>query len=263
MSTPEPAEIPLEGGRANVGRVVRIGDEVARPVYPQTETVEHFLRFLRSKSIDFVPEPLGNDSQGRQRLTFIEGRVPIAPHPAWAYDADLLADVARRQRQLHLAVVDYVPPADAVWAVSAGDYFPSDADGDLVCHNDLGLANTIVDMGQPAVTGFIDFDYCRPVNRLFDIAVTARHWVPFGSLDMAQPLDLDRLGRFHRFCDAHELDASERSDVVDLAIAFLEHARRNITRLAADGNPGFVELMANGYAETNKATIDWIRTTLA
>ena len=96
-------EVPLAGGRANVGRVVRIGDEVARPTYPQTETVEHFLRFLRSRLVDVVPEPLPADDSGRQRLTFIEGRVPIAPHPAWAYDDALLVDVARRQRQLHLA----------------------------------------------------------------------------------------------------------------------------------------------------------------
>lgn len=208
--------------------------------------------------VDVVPEPLAADDSGRQRLTFIEGRVPIAPHPAWAYDDALLVDVARRQRQLHLAAESYSPPPDAVWAVSAGNYFPPDADGDLVCHNDLGLANTVVEPGRPSVRGFIDFDYCRPVNRLFDIAVAARHWVPFGALDMAQPLDLDRVDRFHKFCNAHELDSSKRSDVVDLAIAFLEHARRNIQDLAAQGKPGFADLLANGYEATNIETVTWI-----
>ena len=251
-------EIPLAGGRANQGAVVRIGDQVARPSYPQTPTVEHFMTYLRATLGDHVPQVCGSDDAGRQRLSYIEGRVPIAPHPPWAYDDDLLIDVARRQRQLHLAAQDYVAQPNAVWAVSAGDYFPPDAHGTLVCHNDLGLANTIVHPDRPEVVGFIDFDYSRPVDRLFDIAVAARHWVPFGSLDMATPLDLDRVGRFHLFCDQHELSANERCQVVDLAIGFLEHARSNIKNLAEQGKPGFAELIANGYEQTNIAIVDWI-----
>ena len=159
---------------------------------------------------------------------------------------------------LSTAVLLYFDSVSVSRAVSAGDYFPPDAHGTLVCHNDLGLANTIVHPDRPEVVGFIDFDYSRPVDRLFDIAVAARHWVPFGSLDMATPLDLDRVGRFHLFCDQHELSANERCQVVDLAIGFLEHARSNIKNLAEQGKPGFAELIANGYEQTNIAIVDWI-----
>lgn len=263
MSSSEPSEIPLAGGRANAGQVVRIGDEVARPTYPQTETVEHFMAHLRVSLGDLIPEVREIDAAGRQRLQFIEGRVPIAPHPAWAYHEQLLVDVAKRQRDLHVAAANYQAPADSVWAVSAGNYFPPEAEGTLVCHNDLGLANTIVDPHSAAVVGFIDFDYCRPVNRLFDIAVAARHWVPFGSLGMDEPLGLDRVRRFGLFCDTHELDTAERAEVIDLAIAFLEHARRNIKDLAAQGKPGFEALLAGGYEAENIKTVRWIADTFS
>lgn len=253
-------EIVLKGGRANTGNVVRIGDDVARPSYPQTPAVDHFLHYLVSSGADFVPEPRGFDTHGRHRLRFIEGVAPMPPYPEWAFDESLLLQVAEHQHILHTLARDYVAPVDAAWAVSAGDYFPASAlvgDDVLVCHNDLGMTNTIVDAGHQFV-GFIDFDYCRPVDRLFDIAVTVRHWAPFGDLDVAHTVDVDRVRRFALFCDAHELERPERRRVVALATSFLEHARENIQALAAAGGVGFQALLDNGYVETNLRTVRWL-----
>ncbi len=261
-------EVVLKGGRANTGRVVRIGDEVARPSYPQTTAVEHFLQHLVGHGLTFVPEPLGFDAQGRHRLRFIEGVAPMPPYPAWAFDEQLLTGVALLQRRLHAASRSYEPPPDAVWAVSAGDYFPPDASNcaaPIVCHNDLGMTNIIVDQSHLAV-GVIDFDYCRPVDPLFDIAVAIRHWAPFGDLDVVHGQSIDRVRRFGLFCDVHELGSAERERVVLLAAAFLEHARHNVKALAAAGNIGFQMLLDNGYEETNLATTAWLadhRETLA
>lgn len=254
-------EIPLVGGRANAGQVMQVGDQVARPTYPQTETVEHFLRHLNACGLDFVPTPFPHDEHGRQRLSFIPGAVPLSPYPAWALSEALLADVARRQRQLHVAAESYVAPADAVWAVSAGDYFPDAAVGELVCHNDICMANVVV--ADERVVGMIDFDYCRPVDRLFDIAVAARHWVPFGSLSSEDIPDVDRLRRFGLFADAHELSTADRSHVVALSISFLNKARENVRRLADEGGLGFKQLLANGYEQSNRSTVDWLTTNAA
>lgn len=253
-------EVVLKGGRANTGNVVRIGDQVARPVYPQTPTVEHFLRHLIQAGADFVPDPFGFDEHGRHRLRFIEGTAPMPPYPAWAFDETLLVQVATQQRRLHVLAQGYEAPDDASWANSAGDYFPPQAliaEELVVCHNDLGMSNVIVDDDHRLV-GFIDFDYCRPVDRLFDIAVAVRHWAPFGDLDLADGPELDRVRRFGLFCDAHDLDHAERRRVVDLATSFLEHARRNITALAAAGGAGFQTLLDNGYEATNRATLAWL-----
>jgi hypothetical protein len=255
-----PNEVVLKGGRANTGNVVRIGDQVARPAYPQTETVEHFLHHLIQAGADFVPEPFGFDEQGRHRLRFIEGTAPAPPYPAWVFDESLLVQVALFQRRLHVLARSYDIPDDASWANSAGNYFPPQAlivEELVVCHNDLGMTNVIVD-DDHHVVGFIDFDYCRPVDRLFDIAVAVRHWAPFGDLDLETGQEPDRVRRFRLFCDVHELDHDERRRVVHLATSFLEHARRNITALAAAGGIGFQTLLANGYEATNRATVTWL-----
>jgi len=253
-------EIILKGGRANAGNVVRIGDQVARPTYEQTPSVDHFLRSMVAAGVSFVPKPIGFDSQGRHRLSFITGTAPTPPYPDWAFDEALLANVALLQRQLHEAARGYESPAHAVWAVSAGNYFPPQASAAselIVCHNDLGMTNVIVDPNLQ-VTGFIDFDYCRPVDPLFDVAVAIRHWAPFGDLDLAEGRELDRVRRFGIFCSVHELDSGERARVVELAIAFLEHARDNLKALAAGGHVGFQTLLGNGYEETNRRTVNWI-----
>lgn len=253
-----PEEIPLIGGRANAGQVMQVGDQVARPTYPQTTTVENFLQHLISCGLDFVPKPFPRDDRGRQRLSFIRGAVPLAPYPAWALNEDLLRDVARRQRELHQAARSYVAPPDAVWATSAGDYFPEGANGQLVCHNDICMSNVIV--GADRVVGVIDFDYCRPVNRLFDIAVAARHWAPFGSLSSAAAPDVDRVRRFAIFADAHGLDTADRATVVSLSISFLDKARQNVRRLADEGGVGFQKMIAEGYEDSNRATVSWLMT---
>jgi len=152
-----------------------------------------------------------------------------------------------------------------VWAVTAGDYFPADAltGTNLVfCHNDLSTSNVIIDPTQdtPQVQGFIDFDYVRAVDPLFDIAVAARHWTPM-THDRAAEWELtetDRIARFALFCDVHELTSTEREEVVALMIGFLRHARTNIVALAERGNAGFVALIESGYLASNDQTVNWI-----
>lgn len=239
---------------------MRVGDEVARPTYPQTATVEDFLEFLIGAGLTFVPRPLEADERGRQRLRFIEGVAATPPYPTWAFDDRLLVEVAGLQRRLHRVARAYEPPTNAVWATSAGDYFPPDAlacDQPIVCHNDLGMTNVIVDDARSAV-GIVDFDYCRPVDPLFDIAVAIRHWAPFGDLDIADDTVVDRVRRFAMFCDVHELELAARYRVLELGIDFLDHARSNLVALAAAGNSAFEALLADGYEATNRATIGWI-----
>ena len=260
MNSPQ-EEIVLKGGRANTGSVVRVGDQVARPTYPQTPFVDDFLRFLVARGATFVPEPCGYDDQGRHRLGFLPGQAPMPPYPQWAFDDELLVAVATHQRRLHEFAQDYPVPPHGVWAVSAGDYFPAASlqGTDLVvCHNDLGMTNVIVDASHRFV-GFVDFDYCRPVDRLFDIAVAVRHWAPFGDLDLAGETSIDRIRRFRLFVDVHALDEHERQTVVRYAIAFLDRARANIKALASAGGIGFQQLLDDGYEATNLATVSWLR----
>jgi hypothetical protein len=53
--------------------VVREGCYVLRPVSPHSESIHALLRHVRAAGFDGVPEPLGIDPDGRERLVFIPG----------------------------------------------------------------------------------------------------------------------------------------------------------------------------------------------
>lgn len=105
-------QVLAEGG---VTHVVRVGDTVRRPVRPFTATIQSFLHHLWVQGINFVPEPLGYDEQGREVLRFVPGDVPVEPLPDWATTETVLAELARLVRRLHDAAAGWVPPPDAVW----------------------------------------------------------------------------------------------------------------------------------------------------
>jgi hypothetical protein len=79
-----PAEEDLDGGIANAGRVVRVGKHVLRPPTAHTRSVHAYLRAVRDAGFDGVPEPVGIDDDGRERLEFVEGDVPLGPYPDWS-----------------------------------------------------------------------------------------------------------------------------------------------------------------------------------
>jgi len=254
----------LSGGTANVAKVFRLGDSVFRPTTAQSASVQHFLCHVRSAGIDWVPEPQTLGVDGRDSFSWIEGVAVTEPLSPWSATPELLIEVASRQRQLHEAARSYLPEHD-VWAATAGDYFPAPAltGPDLVfCHNDLSTSNVIVDVegADASVQGFIDFDYVRAVDPLFDIAVAARHWTPMTD-ERGEEWGLDDAGRVHRFgvfCDVHQLTRAERDTVVSYIVAFLRHARSNIVALAEAGRAGFVALIEGGYLASNDQTVAWI-----
>ena len=100
----------------------------------------------------------------------------------------------------------YRPAPDAVWDDDVGDgYFPAGIDGPIVCHNDLCVENVVVREGR--ATRVIDFDYARPVDPLFDIAVAVRHWAPVRATGSRRLHDRGgRTDTLPRVLDVHELE---------------------------------------------------------
>ena len=45
--------------------------------------------------------PVGVDEDGRERLVYIDGDVPLSPYPAWSQSESALASIARLLRGLH------------------------------------------------------------------------------------------------------------------------------------------------------------------
>jgi hypothetical protein len=250
----------LAGGVANPGEVVRVGDTVRRPRKPQTAAVHAFLRHLVEKGLSgAVPTPLGFDERDREILTFLEGHIFLPPETAWTAGDELLVSVAELQHRLHAAARGYRTPDDAVWDDEIGSgYFPAGIDGAIVCHNDLCVENVVVRDGRAAAV--IDFDYARPVDPLFDVAVAVRHWAPVRAPEDLEPIgSIDTRARFRMFADAHGLDRHARARVVEMIGAFLDRAHDNVQRLAAAGQGGFAAMIDGGYLDQNRRSAAWVR----
>lgn len=145
-------EEPLTGGRLTPG-VVRVGDTVRRPASDRSAFVADLLKLLADK--DFTPNYLGQDEQGRDVLTYLEGDVP-SRYQRWedhqiAAAATILRAFHDATRNSHLCGGQQV-----------------------VCHHDPAPTNFVFTAGLP--TALFDFDLAAPGNPLEDLAYTAWTW---------------------------------------------------------------------------------------
>ncbi len=187
------AEVPLVGGTANRGRIVRRGNTVRRPLRPTSTAIHALLTHLADVDFDGAPRLLGIDSAGREVLTYIPGEAVIPPYPGWALTDEALRSVARLLRRYHEAVAGF-DLAGQRWPQVA----PPDFDEGLACHNDLNLDNVIFRHGR--AVALIDFDWASPGSAVWDVAGAARLWSPLRPEhyidDARQGRGLDRLKTF-------------------------------------------------------------------
>ena len=127
-----------------------------------------------------------------------------------------------------------------------------------MCHNDLCVENVVV--GDGRAIGFIDFDFTAPSDRLVDIAIAARHWVPVRErrdIDDARR-ELDRVARLRSFMDVHGLDEDERQAVAGHLGTYLDRALVSMEERARSGNEIYRRVWENGYAEQNRRSHGWL-----
>jgi Ser/Thr protein kinase RdoA (MazF antagonist) len=81
----------------------------------------------------------------------------------------------------------------------------------LICHNDLGPWNTVLDGARPIA--LIDWDFAAPAPRVWDVAYALWRWVPlYGGAEAGSPTEQAR--RIRLFCDAYGL--AERRGLLDV-----------------------------------------------
>ena len=161
----------LVGGVANAGKVVRVGSDVLRPSNPHSPAIHRFLRALRDAGFSGASLPMGIDENGRERLVFIEGDVPVPPYPAWAQDDLTLVSTASLLARFHAASAAF-DPTGLTWSLELADPIG----GPIVCHNDVCLENVVFVDG--VAVGLLDFDFCAPGRSRYDLAQLARMCVP-------------------------------------------------------------------------------------
>ncbi len=253
-------EEPLRGGFVNT--VVRVGDTVRRSVGAWTPTVHRLLSHARQRGVSWVPEPRGYDPLGREVLSFIPGDVPHEM-PEWVWSEIVLTEVARALRQWHDASCSF-DSAGAIWS------FDVHQPAEVICHNDFAPYNCVFREGR--FVGAIDFDFCSPGPRLWDLVYTAYRYVPLmppADADVPDggrersPFNVAEIGsRLHTFLAAYAANSAElrysRDIVIDTAMARLEAAAAWTANHAMKSGDSALENHARMY----RAHAQWMKVRL-
>ncbi len=164
-------ETPLVGGLVN--RAVRVGDTVRRPPGPWTAAVQGLLAHLAAKGFP-APRPLGIDAQGREVVSFVEGRPCLWPWPEALREEDGIRAVGRFLRRYHDAVADHRPTGPQRWQRGERALLP----GELVCHGDLDASNVL--WGADGPIALVDWESAYPGWPVTDLAMAAWSLCPLG-----------------------------------------------------------------------------------
>lgn len=235
----------LQGGVANAGAVVRRGAHVLRPSNPYTPTIHAMLRFVSDRGFTGASNPVGVDSDGRERLDFIAGDVAIPPYPAWVQTDHSLASIAALIREFHEAVRGFVEPPGATWSDELRDPDGDTAAGRLICHNDVCIENVVFRDGE--AVGLLDFDFAAPGNPLYDLAQFARMCVPVDAYEFAATLGwepIDVAARLRVVADAYGLPP-DRSDFLAVMAGGIARGGQFVLRRVEAGDPNFIEMWNN------------------
>jgi hypothetical protein len=247
----------LSGGVANAGRVVQQGDFVLRPSNPNSEAIHAFLRGLRSAGFEGASLPVEIQADGRERLLFIEGDVPVPPFPDWAQTDKALSSIAALMRSFHQASsrLRVIP---AKWSDELAD--PSG--GTMICHNDVCPENVVFRDGE--AVALLDFDFAAPGRPLFDLAALARMCVPIDDDLSAARLgfeQLDRPARLRLVADHYGLKAEGRHTLVELLDRSMESGGSFVQRRVKVGDPNFIRMLDEmGGMERYERRLRWWQT---
>jgi hypothetical protein len=227
---------PLGGGLANAGSVLRRGDVVVRPAPAHAAAIHAFLRRLRRQGFDGAPVPR-RLTGGSEELDFIAGEVAVPPYPPWSLTDDALASVAGLLRRLHDAAGQVPVDAAVDWPRDLAD----PRGGPLLCHNDVCVENVVFAGGR--ATAVLDFDFAAPGRPAWDLAMTARYWVPVldpRSAEVSRRAHLDPVRRLRLLVDAYGLAAEERPEFLAVLELAVEVARGFVAARVAAGERAFV-----------------------
>ncbi|MFJ6430925.1 phosphotransferase [Streptomyces sp. NPDC091416] len=252
----EAAGEALAGGTVNAGAVVRRGTWVERPAPHHVHALHAHLLALKESGFDAAPTPVGLTADGRERLTFVPGDVALPPFPAWAMTAPALESVGVLLRRLHETAAGIAVDTDVEWPPDLAD----PEGGTVVCHNDVSPDNVVFRDGRAAA--LIDFDLAAPGRPLWDVAMTARYWVPMLDPESAAslyPPGLDAPARLRILADGYGLSPEDRAALPGTVEQATEVCRAFVARRVAGGDPGYLRMLAErgGWQRWDRMR-DWL-----
>ncbi|MFF4574554.1 phosphotransferase [Streptomyces sp. NPDC001410] len=231
----------LPGGTVNAGAVLRRGAVVDRPAPRTARALHRHLQALREHGFDAAPVPVGLTPDGREQLTFVAGEVALPPFPRWAMTETALRSVGVLLRRLHEAGAAVPADPHVDWPGDLAD----PQGGTLLCHNDVCPENVVFRDGRAAA--LIDFDLAAPGRPLWDVAMTARYWVPMLDPESASalyPAGLDAPARLRILADGYGLSERERVELPGVVEQATETSRAFVARRVADGDRAYLRMLA-------------------
>lgn len=239
-------ETRLPGG--NVGGAVQVGRTVRRPTGPWTPAIHELLDHLREAGLRGIPDVVGIDEQGRESLSYVEGR-GVQPDNEVVLDS-VLEEGVSWLRQFHDIVEGFRPAGPRVWR--AGEMLLGD--DEIICHNDPGAYNWIIQGGHFAA--MVDWDMAGPGRAIEDLAFLAWSAIP---LYRETPLD-DVVRRLDLLVDAY----GEWGPMTVLN-AVVERMTIACDRIAAGqerGDEGMLNLAREGEPQRTRERIEAFRSRL-
>jgi len=234
-------ETPLAGGDMNL--VVRIGDTVRRPREP--DGVRALLQWYERVGFDGAPRLLGDDEQGREILSFVEGEPGHAPVP---HGDEVVEAIGRLLCRAHDAQAGFVPPPEPGW------YRSLEGGLEVIGHLDLFWTNVVFREGLPVA--LIDWELASPTTRTLEVALAATYWAGIridSQLDEWGISKERRGARLRILCDAYGLDAGQRGSLLP---ELIDYRRDRIATGAFRGTTPRSVIVANlRWTEANAAEL--------
>lgn len=209
-----------------------------RPASPHTELVHALFRHVRAVGFDGVPEPVGIDPDGRERLVFIPGDVALSPYPDWSHTDKALASIAELLARLHDATRGFEAPPGTTWNRELAD----PEGGPVVCHNDVCVENVVFQDG--VAVALLDFDFAAPGRPLYDLATMARMCIPLEAPEQAKVSGWrspDPFRSLRLVADSYGLPPGHEELVLIIEHTMdrgIEFVRRRVDR----GEPAFIKM---------------------
>ncbi|MGI9029137.1 MAG: phosphotransferase family protein [Ilumatobacteraceae bacterium] len=193
---------------------------------------------MRHAGFEGASLPVGIDDDGRERLVFVTGEVPVAPFPEWSQSDTALASIARLLRGLRDAAREF-DHRGLTW----DDALADPVGGTVVCHNDVDLSNVVFRDG--IAVALLDFEFAAPGRPVYDLAQLARLCVPIDDdFDQARLgwRPADRPARLRLVADAYGLDRNGRAELLTAMDDAIDRIEAAVRRCVDAGDPNTVAL---------------------